>query len=186
MRHLFPCWIISIGLVTVLLWPSVSASAVAQPSLKMQIVAPECTLDTINDGLGPVQVITCPVGTIDPDGGTDFGGANSGGSINGGNNGGSTNIQVSRRLQSPADDLVLLELLQNSGMTIEIPGVDALSLPHSDVISKSDNMNSSVVQNSLVLLAVAVGVVIILVGFLHINGGLQNLLSRSVKGGKKK
>jgi hypothetical protein len=35
-------------------------AAAPQPAFNVQIVSPECTLDTIDNGSGPTQVITCP------------------------------------------------------------------------------------------------------------------------------
>jgi hypothetical protein len=110
---------LGIGLVVAafLCTPFVEASS--QPTFKVQIVAPECTIDTINDGSGPIQIITCPPGTIDPEPnptpGEDTPISDSGNGIDT-----TPASQVSQRIYSPNDTFSLLEILQDPDLSLDV------------------------------------------------------------------
>jgi hypothetical protein len=185
-------WIVGIGMAAILFTSSPLVNAAPHPSLKMQIVAPECTLDVIDDGLGPIEVITCPPGVIDPDpdpnegtnGGTGNGTGNN--ATDGVGDGEVASFQVSQRLQSVGDSLVLLEMLKDSGMTIELPGGGTLSPTHSDVITKSKDDNSTVIETSLVSIVVVAAATMIIGTILYFNGSLAALTQHFSGSSKKK
>lgn len=115
------------GLSLAVLLPVV-AGASSQPTFKMEIVAPECTFDTIDDGSGPVLVVTCPPGTVntpDQDQNTE--------SIEASNN-----IVASQRLYSPADTLSMLQVLESSGMVVDLPEGFDPTFQASDVLPNTE------------------------------------------------
>lgn len=158
----------------VLCVPAERAYALPQPSFKMEIVAPECTVDAVDDGTGPIQVITCPPGTLPPDG------AGSGGAEPS-----EAGIVISQRLDSSNDALTLrdlLETLQDSGMAVALPDESAL-FPHPDNGTvESDKKSTSDQQNAfIVTVAVVAATLVVLVAGMYshaITTAILNIVNR--------
>jgi hypothetical protein len=174
--------IIGLGIIVVALAPAVRVDAVSQPTFNVQIIAPECTLDTIDDGLGPVQVITCPPGTVDPTPPDPVNGSSGTGSLgNGGDSQSAANPQVSQRFQSSADTFTLLETLKDLGVTLNLPKNSGLPFNKPDV-AVIPHPAPDVEQNVLISTAVvsgAVGAVIVLLNVLHLSGTAIGSVSTS-------
>lgn len=134
-------------------------SASPNTSFKLQIAAPECTLDTIDDGFGPVQVITCPPGTIDPGDGTtneetiiiNEDGARSVGD----------DTRVSQRFNSSIDTLALLEVFRDPDLSLDVLDRigDQQRRTGTDIIPSSGTEESSFIQ-SVVIPSIVAAVVV--------------------------
>ncbi|HYH75036.1 MAG TPA: hypothetical protein VD735_03665 [Candidatus Saccharimonadales bacterium] len=119
-------------------------------TLKTQIVAPDCTLDTIDNGSGPTQVITCPPEAVDlivtPDGSIDIGNVS----------------QPARnpgiRLQSPARAVELTDILDDPNIVSDLleqknrQGWDVFPRPYAGMsFVESIGIAFIVVSNALLL-----------------------------------
>lgn len=140
-----------VGLMVGSLFSATSVGASPQPTFKMEIFAPECVLDTIDDGSGPVLVATCPPGTVDPNPGTGD---------NVSNEDESTDIVATQRMTSPADTLAMLEILRSSGMSVELPEGFTPSFQVKDTFSRYESSRPQILAQDTFSVTVVVATVV--------------------------
>jgi hypothetical protein len=152
-----------LSVAVTLLSPALFVGASPQPTLKMQIMPPECTVDTVDDGMGPVQVITCPPGTIPleetEESGSIIATPSEASSI------------ISQRLDLPNDTLVLLDLLdelRESGMAVELPDEITALRDAQDTATNSQRESVASQQNTfIVTVLVATSTLLVLIGGMY-------------------
>ena len=125
-------------------WGAMATYASPRPSFTMQIVPPECTIDVIDDGLGPVQVVTCPPpDPIDePDEGTEAPptpglepGADMPSEV--------PPAQSVRRLYSPSDMVDLLAMFDTQGLKPNMPSGIMIPKRPVDIVMKRETNGSN-------------------------------------------